>query len=176
MQSLVVSIPQYESHQLNRFHSFRLFRRFSRLFVVLDFLYSRFSTVLQVFFKSSSVDCFSYFFSYGFSSTYSSVFFSKSKNKLFLVDLYGVYIRVYSMYVPVLVVLDMDDECLSSYGSRRVFFFGVSVQGGAGEFEKEKSKRPIHTVELREIYIQAPKEGNLQSRVQFKMHRGVRWW
>ena len=67
------------------------------------------------------------------------------------------------MYVPVLVVLDMDDECLSSYGSRRGFFFGVSVQGGAGEFEKEKSKRPIHTVELREIYIQAPKEGNLQS-------------
>ena len=79
------------------------------------------------------------------------------------------------MYVPVLVVLDMDDECLSSYGSRRGFFFGVSVQGGAGEFEKEKSKRPIHTVELREIYIQAPKEGNLQSGVVHdEMHHCVR--
>lgn len=63
-------------------------------------------------------------------------------------------------------------------GRGEVFSLEFLVQGGAGELEKEKSKRPIHTVELREIYIQAPKEGNLEgkSRMVDKMHHGARWY
>ena len=43
------------------------------------------------------------------------------------------------------------------------FFLWSFCSAGAPESSiEEKSKRPIHTVELREIYIQAPKEGNLR--------------
>ena len=71
-----------------------------------------------------------------------SYFYILKSYKLFLVDLYGVYIRVYSMYVPVLVVLDMDDECLSSYGSRRGFFFGVSRSRGRRRAREREIQTP----------------------------------
>ena len=136
MQSLVVSFPQYESHQLNRFHSFRLFFR----------LFRRFSTFnCSVFLQSSAVFCWLLQVQ-GFSSSFLQFFFWKSYKLLFLVDLYGVYIRVYSMYVPVLVVLDMDDECLSSYGSRRGFFFGVSRSRGRRRVRERRNPNAPSTL------------------------------
>ena len=44
----------------------------------------------------------------------------------------------------------------------RFFLWSFSFKGAPESSRKTKSKRPIHTVELREIYIQTPKEGNLR--------------
>ena len=111
----------------------RLFRRICRFFVdfrLLDFLQS--SSAFFCWLLQGQL----------FLQLLFSYFYILKSYKLFLVDLYGVCIRVYSMYVPVLVVLDMDDECLSSYGSRRGFFFGVSRSRGRRRAREREIQTP----------------------------------